>query len=129
MAEDPSTARETPRFTRSTEYKTVFSDVYRPRLGNGDITIVFSKIRHDPGVDVSATSAEEQLELVLPWNVAKMLSLHLSALIAAMEDVLGPIPSPTGLRVDIEEQRQAVRSLGLSVPSRVIADAGEERNP
>src|SRR5437763_11458240 len=93
---DKTTPGEPPveqllRVTRSPEYRVVYADLYRPRLGNGDVTFVFSRTTHEPKVSIEANIVEEQVEVVVSWAVAKLLAIHLGTLMAAIEDDLGEI--------------------------------------
>jgi hypothetical protein len=103
-----------PRFTRSQEYRAIYCDIYRARLGNGDIGIVFSRTSHEPGLDVGTSVIEEQAEIVISWGLAKVLTSHLVTLVAAVEEEIGGIQTPVGLTFSIERQRETVRSLGLT---------------
>lgn len=112
------------KFTRSPEYRVVYADLYRPRLGNGDVTLVFSRTAHEPAFSTEATVIEEQVEVVVSWGVVKLLTAHLGTLMAAVEDELGEIPVPAGITFDIDRQREAVRSLGLTRSTPKSASGG-----
>src|SRR5205814_6333060 len=107
-------AEQLPKVMRSPDYRVIYADLYRPRLGNGDVTLVFSRTSHEPSVSIEATVVDEQAEIVFSWATAKLLAAHLGALMTAIEDELGEIPVPAGITFDVQRQREAVRSLGLT---------------
>jgi hypothetical protein len=125
---DPSTLS----FTRSDEYKTVFSNVFRIRVGLGDITLIFSKISHAPSIGAEANVVEEQVEVVLAWPSIKMLQMHLSSLISGIEQEVGEIPVPnaflTSPSVSLTAQREVIRSFGFSSSSATKLTATKEED-
>jgi hypothetical protein len=104
-------------FSRSSDYKSVYSNFFRTRVGNGDVTIIFSKFTHTSGVDVVGDVVEEQIEVVMAWPMLKILADQISSLVDAIELELCIIPTPQNAIVpadiQIEKQQQIVRSLGL----------------
>ena len=90
-----------PSFTRADDYKRLYSDIFRTRIGNGDLTLIFSKTTHDPGIDVSGNIIEEQVEVTLTWTHMKVLASLLSSLTQAVETEIGPIPLPAPLPASI----------------------------
>jgi hypothetical protein len=116
--------------TRSEEYKSVFSNIHRVRVGNGEITLIFNRISHTPNLTAEANVVEEQVEIVMAWPIIKMLQLHLSALISGIEQELGEIPIPNAFLMNPNMnptiQREVVRSLGLSRSSTTQPGATKE---
>lgn len=103
-----------PRFVRAPEYRTIYTDLYRVRLGNGDVALYFSRTDHEPGIDVSTSIIKEEAEILMSWGLAKILAQHLSALVVAVEAEIGEIPMPAGMSFSPERQRDTVQNLGLS---------------
>ena len=101
------------KFERSPEYRTIYSDLHRFRLGNGTANIVFSRTGHNPGVQMDVTAVEEQVEIVVSWMQLKMIAMNLAATIAALEEEIGDIPIPAGFSVNEDVVREVVRSLGI----------------
>jgi hypothetical protein len=101
--------------TRSDAYKTIYSDAVRTRIGVGDVTIIFSKTTHLPSVLANPNIIEEQAEVIMPLPQLKMFERILRSLVDAFEQEVGVIPIPTSFVINIEGQRQAIRSLGLPV--------------
>jgi hypothetical protein len=97
---------------RSPEYKTLYSNIFRPRVGAGDITIIFSKLTHSPSLMAVADVVEEQVEVVMSWPQLKMFTETLSTLVEAIDEEIGEIKLPTGFKPNIERQREAIRSMG-----------------
>lgn len=119
MSEAPNAPEIPPlSFTRSDEYKRIFADFFRTRLGTGEITTIVSKVTHGPNMNVEGNIIEEQIELVMTWSSVKMLQLHLMSLVSAIEEEVGYIPIPANFLANLEAghdaQRNLVRSLGLS---------------
>lgn len=116
---------------RSDEYRTVFSDLYRVRLGNGDLTLIFSKLTHTPSISAEPDILEEQVEIVMTWSTIKMLQLHLASLIGGIEQELGSIPVPTAFLANTNltptAQRAVVRGFGLSTTE--AAPTNEQEPP
>jgi hypothetical protein len=108
--------------TRSIDYKSIYSNIFKTRIGNGEITIIFSRITHAPSIaPAEGNIVEEQLEIVMAWPQLKMFVLHLTGLVNAVEAELGSIPVPEAfrqsLRANPDAQRNVVRTLGLSIES------------
>jgi hypothetical protein len=100
-------------FTRSADYKTIYSSVVRTRIGNGDVSIVFSKTTHAPSAAFNANIIEEQVEVVMSWVQAKMFKEVLVSLLQAVDEEIGEIPIPSAFKIDKAVQRAAVQGLGL----------------
>jgi hypothetical protein len=131
----PETSPNTPdpptvSFTRSDEYKTVFSNFFRIRVGLGEITLIFSKIAHTPGILAEPNVVEEQMEVALTWSSIKMLQLHLSSLISGIEQEVGEILIPNGFlaspSMSPAAQREIIRTFGLSKSSATKPTATKE---
>jgi Protein of unknown function (DUF3467) len=105
-------------FTRSAEYKVVYSNIFRTRVGPGEITIVFSRATHAPGIGVGANIVEEQVEVVLSWPQLKMFELALRSVVDAIEQEVGEIPIPNAFTVNPEGQRSVIRTLGFPSPTK-----------
>jgi hypothetical protein len=104
-------------FTRSADYKAIYSNFFRTRVGAGEITVIFSRITHAPSIGVAGNIIEEQAEVTMSWPQLKMLEQVLRGFIDVTEQEVGEISIPTAFKIDLEGQRTVVRSLGL--PSRV----------
>jgi len=125
-----------PTFTRSSEFVSVFCDVFRSRIGNGECAITFSKTGYTTVSPSNATNViEERAEIILSWQMLKVLVLQMASLVAAIEEEDGPIRIPASFAATVDarynNQVAAVRSLEL-VPSppiprpvRVEADTQE----
>ncbi|MBV9757758.1 MAG: DUF3467 domain-containing protein [Alphaproteobacteria bacterium] len=111
------TNQQTPVVIRSADYKTVYSNLYRTRVGNGELTIVFSRATHTPSFLAEGNLIEEQTEIVMTWPQFKMLSMTLKSLLEAIESEVGPVEIPSGFLQNAapgaESQRLAVKGLGL----------------
>src|SRR5690349_3187403 len=79
-------------FTRSPEYRAIFSDIVRTRVGNGECAIIFSKATHVPGVNIATSVIEEQIEVIVTWAELKALSLTMASLVEGIEAEMGPLP-------------------------------------
>jgi hypothetical protein len=100
--------------TRSAEYRTIYSNVFRPRIGNGDVTLIFSKLDHAPSLAANANVLEEQVEIVMAWSQLKMLTLTLNSIVNALEQEVGEVKIPTSFKIDLENQRAVIRTLGFT---------------
>jgi hypothetical protein len=109
--------------TRSNEYRTIYSNFYRTRIGANEITMTFSRISHAPSILAPANIIEEQTEIVMGWPQLKMLAQTLREIVEAFEKEVGTIPLPLVFRPNLEGQRQAVRTLGLPSAERYVPDA------
>jgi hypothetical protein len=105
-------------FTRSADYKTISSNVFRPRIGNGNIAIVCCRTTHTPGIEISANIIEEQIEITMSWTELKMLEQTLRAIVDALDHEVGEIPTPTSFKINPEGQRAAARGLGFPPPAK-----------
>lgn len=103
-------------FRRSPDYRTIFSDLHRFRLGNGTVNIVFSKTAHVPGIQMNPTVFEEEVEIVVSWMQLKMITMNLAMTIHAIEQELGEISIPEGFGPDFETAIANVRSLNIPRP-------------
>jgi Protein of unknown function (DUF3467) len=107
--------------TRSNDYKTIYSNLFKTRVGNGEVTIIFSKITHAPSMTAEGNIVEEQSEIVMSWPQMKMFAIHLTGLVNAVERELGNIPIPEAFRQSVrshpDAQQTVVRTLGLSIES------------
>ncbi|SRR6266496_1594846 len=122
-----------PSFARADDYKRMHSDIVRTRIGNGDLTLIFSKLTHDPNFDVSGNIIMEQAEVIITWTHMKLLASLLNSLTQAVEIEIGPIPVPAQFfaadATQLDRQRAAVRSMGLatSPPAETVEDAPKPR--
>ncbi len=105
-------------FTRSPEYKVVYSNVFRTRVGGGDITLIFSRITHVPSIAVAGDVVEEQIEVVMSWQQLKQFEMALKSVVDAIEQEVGEIQVPTVFKIDQDGQRAVVRSLGFPSPAK-----------
>jgi hypothetical protein len=105
-------------FRRAGDYKNIYSDLFKAIIGNGQLTIIFSRATHEPSATAETNIIEEQLEIVMSWPQMKMLAMHLISLVQAVEKEVGSIPIPNVFQNFIRENPQAqeniVRGLGLS---------------
>jgi hypothetical protein len=110
----------------------IFSNLFKSRVGNGECTIIFSKLTHAPSFAASANIIEEQAEITITWPQLKMFSIQLGTLVSAIEDVVGIIPIPQGFQQAVASMPQAqhdvVRSLGLVIEANpgTASEAGTE---
>jgi Protein of unknown function (DUF3467) len=100
-------------FTRSPDYKTIYSNLFRTRIGSGDISIVFSRNTHTPSLTATANIVEEQVEVVMSGPQLKMLEQMLHTLVDTLEQEVGEIQIPMAFKTNLEAQRAAIRSLGF----------------
>ena len=100
--------------TRSADYKVVYSNVYRTRIGAGELTLLFGRFAHAPNIRAEVNVLEEEVEVIMTWSQLKMLAQTLSSAIDALEQEIGEVKIPTAFKIDLESQRAAVRSLGFS---------------
>jgi hypothetical protein len=100
-------------FTRSPDYKTIYSNLFRTRIGNGDITIVCSRTTHTPSLRAPANVIEEQVEVVMSWPQLKMLEQMLRSLVDTLEQEIGEIQIPKAYNTNPEGQRAAILALGF----------------
>jgi hypothetical protein len=118
--------------TRSEQYRSVFSDIYRARVGIGEVSLVFSRVTHTPSITAEANVVEEQVEIVLGWPSIKMLQMHLSALVSGIEQEIGQIPVPnvflsnSNPNINPTAQAGVIRTLGLSRSSATEPPATKE---
>jgi hypothetical protein len=101
-------------FTRASDYKAIFSDFNRLRVGNGSVTITFSKQNHAPSLQAAANIIEEQAEVTMSWIQFKMMVLNFTSVLSAIETEIGPIPIPKVVKIDDERNRKLIRGLGIS---------------
>jgi hypothetical protein len=106
---------------RAADYKAAYSDLFRTRMGAGDMTLLFARLTHSPSVIATANTVEEQFEVTLGWPQLKMLLITLSDIVDAFEEEIGPIPIPLNFRPNKEGQRRAVRNLGLPTSQRAAS--------
>jgi hypothetical protein len=104
--------------TRANDYKAIYCNIFRTAISHGELTIVFSKLTHLPGLNVAGSIIEEQIEVALAWPHMKILAATLDSLVQAVEAEVGVIPVPkqfTETMVGaVDRQRTAIRTLGLS---------------
>jgi hypothetical protein len=103
--------------TRSADYKQIYSNAFRTRIGNGDITIIFSRLTHSPSLAAATDILEEQVEITMTWSQLKMFETTLRILVDALDQEVGEIQLPTGFKPNPEGQRSVIRTLGYSPPA------------
>jgi hypothetical protein len=108
-------------FTRAADYKTIYSNVFRTRVGNGDITIVFSRATHVPSLAVQGNIIEEQVEIVMSWQQLKMLQEGLRAPVDGIDKEVGEITLPTVFKKNIDA-RAVIRGLGYPPPPTKLSE-------
>jgi hypothetical protein len=101
------------KFVRSPEYRSIYANVIRARIGNGDITAIVYKTTHETGLDISALVATEEAEIIMTWTQAKMIAMVLAGIIEDIETLIGPISLPGGFQIDRETQAAVIRGLGF----------------
>jgi hypothetical protein len=92
--------------------------VFRTRVGNGDVTVIFSKLTHNPSITAAGDVIEEQVEIVMTWSQLKMFAQALHTLVDAIDQEAGEIQIPSNFRLNFEAQRSAVRTLGYRSPAK-----------
>jgi hypothetical protein len=101
--------------TRSPDYRRIYLDFIRSRIGNGDITVVICKTTHDPNALVpNVNGVYEEIEVTMSWTQLKLVHAIFGNFVEAIEHETGPILIPESFRLDQEAQRPVVRTLGLS---------------
>lgn len=101
-------------FVRAPDFKTIFSDLARSRVGNGIVGILFSRVTHPPGAAILTNIVEDQAEIVMTWTQFKMVIQLWSSLLSAIETEIGPIPLPQSFQVSEDNSRAIVRTLGFA---------------
>jgi hypothetical protein len=99
--------------TRSPAYRTIFSNVFRTRLGAGEVTLIFSRLAHRPSIAAAVDSIEEEVEIVMSWPQLKMFIKTLQGVVEAIDSEVGEIKVPANFQSNLDanaaSQRQAVR--------------------
>jgi hypothetical protein len=113
--------------SRAPDYNIIFSDIHRARLGNGTVSVTFSRTTHPPGLQTLNNIIEEQCDIVMSWTQIKMVAMNLSAIVTAIEEEIGPISIPSAFRISHEANLAVVRSLGYPPPARGTA-AGDAQD-
>jgi hypothetical protein len=105
--------------TRATDYKNIYSNIFRTRIGTSEVTLLFARQTHTPSILASADSVEEECEVTMGWPQIKMLLMTLSDVISSYEAEIGVIGIPAAFQPNTAGWRPAVRNLGIpSAPSR-----------
>jgi hypothetical protein len=104
--------------TRSADYRTIYSNVFRTRVGNGDVTVIFSRLTHNPSITAAGDVIEEQVEIVVTWSQLKMFAQALRTLVDVIDQEVGEIEIPSSFRLNPEAQRSAIRTLGYRSPAK-----------
>jgi hypothetical protein len=104
--------------TRSADYRTIYSNVFRTRVGNGDVTVIFSRLTHNPSITAAGDVIEEQVEIVMTWSQLKMFAQALRTLVDVIDQEVGEIEIPSNFRLNPEAQRSAIRTLGYRSPAK-----------
>jgi hypothetical protein len=115
--------------TRANDYKAVYSNFYRTRIGANEVTLLFARMTHTPSIFAVANTIEEEFEVTMGWTQIKMLAMTLAEMITAFEQEVGTIPIPSSFQPNLEGQRQAVRALGLPPPDGNARIARDTRQP
>jgi len=110
-------------FARSADYRTIFSNITRTRIGNGEVTLIFSRVAHAPNNPAAVGSViEDQVEIVLTWIQLKIFNDQLTAVVMAIDEEVGEIKLPMAIKTYPEVQRTNVRSLGFPPPNKTEAE-------
>jgi hypothetical protein len=119
--------------TRANDYKAVYCNIFRTAIGHGELTVVFSKLTHPPGITVAGSIIEEQIEIVLAWPHMKILAATLDALVQAVEAEVGVIPVPKqfieAMVGAVDRQRNGIRTLGMSAEPPAPPRTAGRRKP
>lgn len=100
---------------RSSEFRRVHSNITKYRIGQGEITVVFSSATEVPNSPSPFTIVEEA-EVSMTWIQAKILRDSLTSALKAVEAQFGKIPEAQKILPEVEFERQneaAVKNLGL----------------
>ncbi len=97
---------EQSRVIRSPFFREAYGNNFRFRLSPIDFTIVFSSNTEMPGI---ALQDEASVNMSIP--AAKILTLHLSKMIAAIEHEIGAIRIPKAAVPTEQQTQELVRSL------------------
>ncbi len=101
-------------YVRSSAFRSVYSNLYRTRVGLNELTLILSKVNHTPSLGVFGNILEEEVEVAMGWPQIKMLSQTLAAVITAYEQEIGEIKIPTNFVISVDAQRKAIQSLGIA---------------
>ena len=100
--------------TQSGAYRLVYSNVFRYKIGPGDLNLTFSTVSDSP---LGGNTVEDQISVVLSWPQLKMLTHVLNQIVSGIEaetDSVIPVIPNAGFEQDIKEHsRLGVRSFKL----------------
>jgi len=105
---------QTVEIERSSDYRKIYTNLFRFRITPNDISIIFQAIADTPGIPVAPLKVTEEAEIIMSHSQTKSVVIHLSKLIAAFEREFGPIkttPAPTDDAVN--SMVGSVKSLGF----------------
>jgi hypothetical protein len=113
VSDDRSETFQNLTWSRSALYRVIYCHLFRTRLSPGDITLTMGTMTDQRPGDASLI-IEDQTAIVMSWAEMKMLAQHLSTLVAAIEQDIGPISIPHAFSPSVETQLSVIRSLGMS---------------
>jgi hypothetical protein len=111
-------------WNRSALYRIICCHLFRTRLTAGDITLTVSTLTDQRPGDTNVI-VEDQAAISMSWAEMKMLAQQLSAIVAAIEQDIGPIPIPYAFLPTVESQLPVIRSLGMSRPNESVQTEAE----
>ena len=80
-------------WVRSQEYRSLYSNLFKYRIGKSDVTVTFSSVVESVGMS-PVTQVQEDASVIMTWPQLKMFSQHLNVLVQAIEQELGKINIP-----------------------------------
>jgi len=118
MADEPLPSQQAGalKFEKAETFRTMFNNFLRYRVGAGDFTIVLGTIVDgQPGYP---NTVREEIAVAMSWIQLKNLAATLGQAIAAIEQKVGPIPTPNlpeaARRIKTESIQNQVDKLLLS---------------
>lgn len=93
---------------RSAQYRIIYSNIFKSRIGPNDLALVFGILSDATGAPV-ANVWQEEATIVMAWPQVKILAKFLSEVVEAAEGQLGPIPTselqqPKGVATIVSQQ-------------------------
>lgn len=99
---------------RSSDYRKIYTNLFRYRITPSDISVTFQAIVDKPGFPIATLKVSEEAEITMSHGQTKNLVIHLSKLIAAFEKEFGPIKTTAGPTDDaINSMIVSLKTLGF----------------
>jgi hypothetical protein len=76
---------------RSSEYRSIYTNVFKTRVGVNEVATIFGYLTDQPGAPIANVWQEEAC-VIMSWSQVKTYAKFLSEIVAAAEEYLGPIP-------------------------------------